>query len=88
MNVVIEGCPVADGQGPCCSCGGGWPGTQAKSEQLTQALVSGRLIPEKLGCGPLVERATAALQDFQQQGVLFEEKSMDVTTILEPSVIG
>jgi len=64
-EIILEACPVADGYGPCSRhCGGGWPGTQATTEQLTVALHSGRLNPEKLGCGPLVERANDAIKQL------------------------
>jgi hypothetical protein len=69
---IVQGCPVADGQGPCHGCGGGWPGTLATSEALTTAALLGRLKPERLGCGPLAEGATQALQVLQQRGVVFE----------------
>ena len=62
QNIVLKACPVADGKGPCCrNCGGGWPGTKATTEQLTQALHNGGVSPDKLGCGPLTERARAAV---------------------------
>ena len=61
-NIILEACPVADGRGPCCrGCGGGWPGTRATTKQLTRALHNGGIKPEKLGCGPLIERARMAV---------------------------
>ena len=70
-DIVLIACPVADKRGPCSrNCGGGWPGTRATTEQLTEALHNGGIDPERLGCGPLVERARVAvsmLEDIQKQ---------------------
>jgi hypothetical protein len=64
-NIVLEACPVADGKAPCGrSCGGGWPGTGATTENLTKALHNGGVDPDKLGCGPLIERARAAVSEL------------------------
>jgi len=49
-NIVI-GC-----DGLCPRCAGGWPGTRASGAALLDAAKSGRLIPERLGCGTLVEQ--------------------------------
>lgn len=48
----IAGCYALRGS-PCHGCGGGWPGTKSSSEDLTSAAHLGRLIPERMGCGPL-----------------------------------
>ena len=73
MNLIVEGCPVANGRGPCCrNCGGGWPGTKVTTEKLTAAVVNGAIDPEKLGCQPLMDRVKAALEKTQQVTVLFE----------------
>jgi len=64
-NIVLKACPVADGLSPCCrNCGGGWPGTKATTKQLTNALYNDGVKPEKLGCGPLVKRAQAAVSQL------------------------
>lgn len=64
-RIVLKACPAADGKGPCCrNCGGGWPGTRATTEQLTEALHNGGINPEKLGCEPLVERARVAVSEL------------------------
>lgn len=77
-DFVVQGCPVADGQGPCSTtCGGGWPGTPS-TEKLTAAVVAGRINPTRLGCGPLQERAT--------QGLLFLRQKAAEVTVVEASV--
>lgn len=67
QNIVLKACPVADGRAPCGrGCGGGWPGTRATTENLTKALHNGGVDPNKLGCGPLIERARAATQELTE----------------------
>lgn len=64
---IVKGCPVADRGARCChGCDGGWPGTQITTEAMTQAVQSGRIHPERLGCQPLVDRASAGLTQWQQ----------------------
>lgn len=64
-KIILRACPVADGYGPCCrGCGGGWPGTKATSEQFTRALYNGGINPERLGCGPLVDRARIVVSEL------------------------
>jgi hypothetical protein len=66
-HIVLRACPVADGKGPCSrSCGGGWPGTKATTEKLTKALHNGGVDPDRLGCGPLVERARVAVFQIRE----------------------
>ncbi len=60
-NFRVAGCPVADGGAPCPRCGGGWPGTKLTTEDLTSLVISRTIKPEKLGCGPLVDRANDGL---------------------------
>jgi len=71
-TITVQGCPVADGKSPCHGCGGGWPGTQATSDALTKAAQAGRLLPDSLGCGLLVEGAKRALHELQQRGIVFQ----------------
>lgn len=59
--VILHACPVVNGLGPCCrNCGGGWPGTKATTKQLTEAVNTGSIDPQKLGCQPLEQRAIIA----------------------------
>ena len=61
-TVIVQGCPVADGQAACChNCGGGWPGTRITTEAMTRVVNNGGIIPENLGCQPLEDRARAGL---------------------------
>lgn len=61
--IIVKGCPKADGGSGCCLfCDGGWPGTRIATEAMTRAVRSGRINPNKLGCGPLQERATEGLR--------------------------
>lgn len=65
FDLIVRGCPVADGGPSCChGCGGGWPGTRITTEAITQAVVDGKVVPDKLGCQPLVDRAAAGLQEW------------------------
>lgn len=64
------GCPAANGRGPCAiTCGGGWPGTLMSDGALSAAVAARTIDPDKLGCGPIVDRVRAALQE---QEVLFQ----------------
>lgn len=82
MNLIVEGCPVANGRGPCCrNCGGGWPGTKVTTEKLTVSVLSGTINPDKLGCQPLQDRARAGLQARQSElpaAVLFEANVLSI----------
>jgi hypothetical protein len=60
--VTTLGCPVANGKAPCPRCGGGWPGTKVTAAAMERMLRSGRLKPERLGCGVLKEQATTYLE--------------------------
>lgn len=65
VDFSVSGCPVADGGPSCChGCGGGWPGTRITTGLMTQAVIEGKVVPEKLGCQPLVDRAQAGLQQW------------------------
>jgi hypothetical protein len=58
------GCPIVNGRGPCAiTCGGGWDGTLMSDEALAAAVISEKIDPTKLGCGPIEERVTAALKE-------------------------
>lgn len=83
--VIVKGCPVADGQAPCChNCGGNWPGTRITTEAMTRAVNNEGIIPENLGCEPLGDRARAGLAAVaarrSQTIVVFEEKLVTVHT--------
>jgi len=65
QKIEIQGCPIADriGGTECIrGCGGGWPGTQITSEDLTRAVNNGGVRAERLGCGPLMQRAEVAMR--------------------------
>ena len=60
---VVAGCPVANGEGPCSTtCGGNWPGTNITTEAMTQIVYLWDVNPDLLGCGPLEQRAIAAVE--------------------------
>lgn len=65
LVVIVRGCPVADGGPSCChGCGGGWPGTRITTEAMTQAVAGRMIVPDKLGCQPLADRAAAGLHQW------------------------
>lgn len=70
----VLGCPVADGMPPCCLfCGGGWPGTRITTETMTDGVLSGRIVPKKLGCQPLEDRAREGYVKLNDLGIVPEE---------------
>jgi hypothetical protein len=65
------GCPVANGEGPCCrGCGGGWAGTRIRHEAMLAALRAHRLRAERLGCGTLEYQAR---EWYREEGRMEEE---------------
>jgi hypothetical protein len=72
---VVKGCPVADGGVECTrGCGGGWPGSNIKTPEMTEAVRSGTIIPDKLGCGPLTQRAEDGYNRLAEAGTVFQAK--------------
>ena len=71
---TVNGCPVADGKGPCSTtCGGGVAGSGSSTEELTKAVAKGIAINlNKIGCQPVVDSIRAGLQEFQQRALVFE----------------
>lgn len=64
---IAQGCPVADGGSSCChGCGGGWPGTRVTTESMTKAVSGGTIVPDRLGCQPLVARARIGLVEMEE----------------------
>lgn len=65
----VPGCPVADGKAGCVvTCAGRWPGTNVTTEGMTKAVVSGKVIPERFGCGQLEANARYGLAKLKEQG--------------------
>lgn len=63
MNApIIRGCPVADNLPACPRCGGAWPGTRITTAGMTKAVAQRTIIPARLGCGVLQERAEQGLE--------------------------
>lgn len=59
INLMMLGCPVANGETPCNHlCGGGWPGTKITHTAMLLALQNGNINPQRLKCGTLTDQAT------------------------------
>ena len=61
MEIIVEGCPVADIKPACWRCGGGWPGTKISTDVLTRAVNKRIVNPKRLGCQVLQDRVEQAL---------------------------
>ena len=92
--INVPGCPAKDGGGGCChNCAGGWPGTPG-TEGMTRGVASGRLDPEKLGCGPLQEMAERAYRMVDDQrnalgtDTIFQREGPASAPLAEPGPIG
>lgn len=79
-DLVVRGCPVADGGPSCChGCGGGWPGTRVTTEKLTAAVRAVRINPDFLGCQPLADRTRIGLAEMGELRVAIADLSFNWT---------
>lgn len=81
LKSEIKGCYALYGS-PCHNCGGGWPGTKSSGNALTSAAVAGRLNPERMGCGPLVEQVKV----FMLANNIPYTDSPEITRVIEEIV--
>ncbi len=68
VDGISIGCPTLSGDAPCHPCAGGWPGTKMSSKDLINAAKSGKLKPERLGCGMLQMQGEFLKKKFSSNG--------------------